>query len=140
VDFDADGNAAVGAGALGGPSGFLSGILLLDRTGRETGFIDTGRYTPAHIAIAPDHSIWALGWQRDADKPRLPNRQDNGIVRHFSADGKQVRAYLPRSSFPAGLEPGTAGPEVHLEVTKIGLAFSLTPDKPARTPNGSSWI
>src|SRR5580704_3369744 len=27
VDFDADGNAAVGASALGGPSGFLSGIL-----------------------------------------------------------------------------------------------------------------
>ncbi len=123
VDFDADGNAAVGASALGGPSGFVSGILLLDGTGRETGFIDTGRYTPTRIAIAPDHSIWALGWQRDADKPPLPDRQDYGIVRHFSTDGKQVRAYLPRASFPAGLEPGGPGPEVHIEVTqdRVGI-------------------
>ena len=127
----------LGASALGGPSGFLSGILLLDRTGRETGLIDTGRYTPAHIAIAPDHSIWTLGWQQDADKPPLPDRQDYGIVRHFSADGKQVRAYLPRSSFPAGLEPGIPGPGVHIEVTqdRVGiLAYS------GKTGANAEWV
>jgi hypothetical protein len=137
VDFDADGNAAVGASALGGPSGFLSGILLLDPTGRETSFIDTGSYIPAHIAIAPDHSIWALGWQRDVDKPRLIDRQDYGIVRHFSADGKQVGAYLPRSSFPAGLEPGTPGPEVHIEVTqdRVGVLACSGP-----TSESTEWV
>ena len=137
VDFDADGNAAVGASALGGPSEFLSGILLLDRTGRETGFIDTGRFTPAKIAIAPDHSIWALGWQRDADKARLTDRQDYGIVRHFSADGKQVRAYSPRPSFPAGLEPGTPAPEVHIEVTqdRVGIIACSGP-----TSESTEWV
>ena len=137
VDFDADGNAAVGASALGGPSGFLSGILLLDRTGRETSFIDTGRYTPAHIAIAPDHSIWTLGWQRDADKPGLPDRQEYGIVRHFSADGNEVRAYLPRSSFPAGLEPGIPGPGVHIEVTqdRVGILACSGP-----TSESTEWV
>ena len=140
VDFDADGNAAVAAVALGGPSGFLSGILLLDRTGQETGFIDTGRYTPAKIAIAPDHSIWALGWQRDADKPRSTDRQDYGIVRHFSADGKKVQAYLLRSSFPAGLEPGGPGPRFTLKSPKIGLAFSHTRDQPVRVASGWNWV
>src|ERR1700693_2258698 len=137
VDFDADGNAAVAASAIGGPSGFLSGILLLDRTGRETGFIDTGRYIPAHIAIAPDHSIWALGWQRDAEKPRLTDRQDYGIVRHFSAGGKQVQAYLLRSSFPAGLEPGNPGPGVHIEVTqdRVGILANSGP-----TSASAEWV
>ena len=99
VDFDADGNAAVGTSALGA-SGFLSGILLLDRTGGDTGFINTGRYFPARIAIAPDHSIWTLGWQRDA-LSAFPDRQDYKIVRHFSADGKELNAYLPRSVISA---------------------------------------
>jgi hypothetical protein len=126
VDFDADGNAAVATSAEGGPSGFLSGILLLDHTGGDTGFINTDRYVPARIAIAPDSSIWALGWQHDAQSAR-PDRQGYMIVRHFSADGKELKAHLPRSSFPPGLEPGADGPEVHIEVTndRVGiLAFS----------------
>ena len=129
VDFDQDGSAAVGATALGGPSGFQSGILLVDRDGRDIRFIDTGRYIPAHVAIAPDRSIWTLGWQRDASNPRIADRQDNLIVRHFSADGKELKGCLPRSSFPAGLEPGTSGTGVRVEVTKdrVGiLAYSGT--------------
>ena len=43
-----------------GPSGIISGILLLDRGGRKTAYIDTGRYWPTHAAIAPDGSIWTL--------------------------------------------------------------------------------
>jgi hypothetical protein len=136
VDFDADGNAAVGTSAEGGPSGFLSGILLLDRTGGDTGFIDTGRYFPARIAIAPDRSIWTLGWQRDAQSAR-PDRQDYMIVRHLSADGKELKAYLPRSSFPPGLEPGTDGPGVHIQVTndRVGIfAYS------GKTGANAEWV
>jgi hypothetical protein len=107
VDFDIDGNAVVGATALGGPSGFLQGILLLDRTGRQTRFIDTGRYVPAHLAVASGRSIWVLGWQWDADLPARAERQDYMIVRHFSADGKEVKACLPRSSFPVGMPNGS---------------------------------
>jgi hypothetical protein len=61
VDFDTDGSVAVATSAQRGPSGFVMGILLLDRTGRQTGFINTGRYQPAAVTIAPDHSIWTLG-------------------------------------------------------------------------------
>jgi hypothetical protein len=118
VDFDQDGSAAVGATALGGPSGFQSGILLVDRDGRDIRFIDTGRYSPDHVAIAPDRSIWTLGWQGDASNARIADRQDYLIVRHFSADGKELKGYLPRSSFPGGLEPGTWGPGVGVAVTK----------------------
>jgi hypothetical protein len=127
VDFDADGNAAVGTSAVGGPSSFLSGILLLDHAGGDTGFINTGRYVPARVAIAPDRSIWTLGWQWDGPQGTQPDREDYMIVRHFSADGKELKAYLPRSSFPPGLEPGADGPELHIEITndRVGiLAYS----------------
>jgi hypothetical protein len=60
VDFDSGGNAAVGVSARGGASGMISGILLLDRGGRQTSYNDTGRYLPTHLAIAPDGSIWTL--------------------------------------------------------------------------------
>jgi hypothetical protein len=49
------------------------------------------------------------------------------IVRHFSAEGKELGAYLPRSSFPPGLEPGGPSVPVRIMVSKdrVGvLAFS----------------
>jgi hypothetical protein len=137
VDFDTDGNVVVAASAQGGPSGFLMGILLLDRTGRQMGFINTGRYFPARVAIASDHSIWTLGWQMAADHPPNPDRQDYMIIRHYSADGKKAKEYLPRSSFPAGLEPGSDGTGVHIGVThdRVGiLAYS------GETGVNAEWI
>ena len=137
VDFDTDGSVVVAATALGGPSGFLMGILLLDRTGRQTGFINTGRYFPASVAIASDHSIWTLGSQMAADHPPYPDRQDYMIIRHYSADGKELKACLPRSSFPAGLEPGSSGPGVGIEVThdRVGIfAYS------GETGVNAEWI
>jgi hypothetical protein len=139
VDFDTDGSVVVAASAQGGPSGFVMGILLLDRTGQQTGFINTGRYQPAAIAVAPDHSIWTLGSQMAADHPPYPDRQDYRIARQYSVDGKKAKECLPRSSFPAGPEPGSiAGvPGVHIEVThdRVGvLAYS-------GNPSGSTeWI
>jgi hypothetical protein len=136
VDFDSDGNAAVSAVALGN-SGYLQGILLLDRTGRLTRFIDTGRFLPGHVTIAPDHSIWALGWQRDADNPTVKDRQDYTIVRQYSADGKEMKAVLPRSSFPNGLEPGSpgAGPQIAVTADRVGvLVYS------GHTSDNREWV
>jgi hypothetical protein len=104
VDFDAEGNAALAAAAGGITQCKLRGVLLLDQTGRQTGFIDTGCYLPAHIAFAPDHSIWTV--VMELDSAGMEDRQDYMVVRHFSLDGKQLKATLPRSSFPKGLAPG----------------------------------
>jgi len=109
LDFNVDGTAVVAAGALGDQSTFLSGLLFLDRTGQQTRFAGTGSYFPGHLAIAPDGSIWTLGWQN--------GREDYRIVRQFSADGKELNAFLPRSSFPAGLQPG-AGLGTQITVTR----------------------
>jgi hypothetical protein len=118
VDFDVDGNAAVAAAALGGPSQFLHVIVLLDRNGNQTGLIDTGRYAPSKIAVSEDRSIWTLGWQRDAVRTSYPDSSDYMIVRHFSWEGKKLGAYVARSTFPKGLEPGTGGSGKRIMVTE----------------------
>jgi hypothetical protein len=137
VDFDGEGRAAVAVSATGGASGFLHGILLLDRAGRQTRFINTGFYAPAHIAVASDHSIWTLGWQMDPDHPPFPVRPDYMIIRHMAPDGTEVGAYLPRSLFPAGLEPGMGGAEPQIAVTgdRVGiLVYS------GKTLAQSEWV
>jgi hypothetical protein len=51
------------------------------------------------------------------------DRQDYKVVRQFSSEGKELNAYLARSTFPPGLEPGTASPGVRIEVTtdRVGI-------------------
>ena len=101
-----------------------SAIELRDALGNLLQSINTGRYIPAHVAFAEDHTIWSLGWQTDATKLRYPDRQDYMILRHYARDGKDMGAYLPRSLFPAGLEPGSIGWQAHgITVTgdRVGL-------------------
>jgi hypothetical protein len=103
VAIDSDGTLAVAWQDL--PS---AGIDIRDLSGTLLRSIDTGRYVPAHLSFGPDHSLWALGFQRDATKPAYPDKQDYATVRKYSSDGKEIAAYLPRSLFPPGLEPGMA--------------------------------
>ena len=86
-----------------------SGIELRDAFGNLLQSINTGRYIPEHLAFGEDHTIWSLGLQTDATKLVYPDRQDYMILRHYSREGKDMGAYLPRSLFPAGLEPGSIG-------------------------------
>ena len=128
VDFDANGNAAVAASATGSTACGLHGVLLLDGTGLQIRFIDTGCYIPGHVSIAPDHTIWTLGWQRDAGGV-YEDREDYMIVRHYNLEGKQLDAFLPRSAFPKGLTPGSPGGPVSIAATaeRIGvLCYSGT--------------
>ncbi len=91
--IDADGTLAV---AWHDPPN--AGIDIRDLSGTLIRSIDTGRYVPAHLAFGQHHSLWALGWQS--------GKSDYSIVRRYSIDGKETGAFLPRSLFAAGLQPG----------------------------------
>jgi hypothetical protein len=90
VDTDQTAAAAV---EVGGKSGVIS---IFDRTGSPISVIDTGRYLPSFVCFAPDHSIWATGREQ---RQSLPDKPEYLILRHFSRDGKELGAFLPRSSF-----------------------------------------
>jgi hypothetical protein len=103
--FDGDSTLAV---AWWGPNK-TGGIDFRDRYGQVTKTIQTGRFLPAHIAFDEDHSLWVFGWQVDAIHGDRADRQDYMTVRKYLPDGKQAGAYLPRSLFPAGLDPAIQG-------------------------------
>jgi hypothetical protein len=105
VAVDSDGTFV--AGAAGGDGDvrhgvWKSGLVMFDANGLQTAFIDTGKFWPNHIAIAPDHAIWVLGAQSRS-------KDDYNVIRKYSRAGKLLGSYLARSTFPGGLEPGGAG-------------------------------
>ena len=101
VAIDTDGMLAIGWRSIAN-----SGIDIRDSFGNLRRSIDTGRYVPAHLSFGEDHSLWAFGWQRDATNPNRHDSQDYQTVRKYSIDGQQNGAFLARSLFPPGLEPG----------------------------------
>jgi len=100
IAVDTDGTLAVSWTA-----GSAGGIDLHDSSGALVRTIQTGRYWPTYLSFAGDHSLWSLGWQM-VGHPFKPDRDDYLIVRKFLPNGQQAGAYLPRSLFPEGLEPG----------------------------------
>jgi hypothetical protein len=93
VAIDADGTLAV---AWQDPPN--AGIDIRDLSGTPLRTIDTGGFFAAHLSFGQDHALWALGWQAGS--------QDYAMLRKYSGDGQQAAAFLPRSLFPAGLNPG----------------------------------
>ncbi|SPE37519.1 exported hypothetical protein [Candidatus Sulfopaludibacter sp. SbA3] len=92
--------------ALAWTSETTGGIDLHDPSGALVKTVQTGRYRPTHLSFAEDHSLWCLGWQVDASNAHMPDKADYMIIRRILADGQLAGAYLARSLFPRGLEPG----------------------------------
>lgn len=89
---DTDATLALAYTTNGGTRG---GIALLDQTGKPIRFIETEPYMPSQVCLAPDHSIWMFG-------DRYPRPANDFLTfRHYSREGKQLGAYIPRSKLPA---------------------------------------
>ena len=99
------------------------GIVLFDRSGKQTRFFDTGKYWPTQVCFAPDHTIWTLGWQG----PETSGPHDDYFVlRNYSQDGQELGAFLPRSTFepesdPVG--PMIGGWRLRIMNNRIGAVF-----------------
>jgi hypothetical protein len=102
---DRDGSVAASI-SFSSPAGYQSGIVLMDRGGRKTSFLETGRYLPSHICFDREHSIWSIGWQRDSIQ-QTEDSQDYSIVRRYSSAGRETGAFLPRSMWPKRSFPGS---------------------------------
>lgn len=131
VEYSRDGTS----GTIGG------GIALFDRSGKQTGFFDTGQYLPTQVCFAPNHTVWTIGWRggrasRETD--------DYFVLRNFSQDGQEIGAFLPRSSFDP--EPDPVGPMVGVWQLRaindrVGAVFyrsSIVPE--GQTPRQMQWI
>jgi hypothetical protein len=104
VAADSDGSVAAGFAFLG-QQGISGGIAYFDPSGKQTRFVDTGKYMPAHVCFDRNHALWTFGWQRNPSTDNDETR-DYMMFRKYS-DGKETGRYGPRSIMPAtGMTPG----------------------------------
>jgi hypothetical protein len=103
VAVDSDGTIAI-SWVYGKEAGGTAEIDFLDGNGRLTSSIATGTYVPAHITFDGNHNVWSFGYDTGYEWGSRRSG-DYLTVRKYSRDGKQLGAWLPRSSFPAGLPP-----------------------------------
>src|ERR1019366_1286824 len=79
-----------------------------DPSGKETRFVDTGKYRPSHVCFDRYHSLWTFGEQRDSSGDH-EEPSDYMMFRKYSVDGREAGRYGPRSTRPLrGLAPGGA--------------------------------
>ncbi len=107
VAIDTDGTIAVAWGAFDSKKD--RGIDFRDTSGSVTKTVHTGLYLPYHLAFAEDHCLWSFGIEVNAGSAHGTPKQEYKTVRKYGTDGKEAGAYLPRSLFPAGLEPASQG-------------------------------
>jgi hypothetical protein len=122
VTVDTD-QAAAAAVEVRGKSGIIS---VFDRTGSPISVIDTGKYLPSFVYFALDHSIWATG---RVQRQSLTDKPEYFILRHFSRDGKELGAFLPRSAFEDydqadPVEAVVGLPGLHIANNRIGVLLN----------------
>jgi len=102
------GVAAIGIGYLG-PTGYTSGIRIMEETGREIRFFATGRYVPGQLVFDQQENLWSIGWQRDEIQNDRTDRGVYAVVRKYSIGGTLLGEFLPTSLWPAGQSPDVGG-------------------------------
>jgi len=100
-DFDraADGSivlAGVTSSSYGEQKPFLAWIAADGKTERN---IPMSPYYPSAISLAPDGTLWTLGFEminHDTHAPEL--NPDAGVMRHYDRGGTLINWYLPQGS------------------------------------------
>ncbi len=75
-------------------------LAWISRDGTQQKVIRTEPYYPFLCTAAPDGSLWTAGLEMGPDMKEQPEYKDGPVVRRFDPDGRQIGAWLPRSSFP----------------------------------------
>jgi hypothetical protein len=102
------GVAAVGI-AYATTSGYASGIRVLDTTGKEIRFIETGRYVPRQLAFDKKDDLWSIGWERDQLINDRESSDAYNVVRNYSSEGTLRGEFLPRSLWASKHGPALGG-------------------------------
>jgi hypothetical protein len=90
-----DGTLALAGSAQGDDSGGFTYLSVLSSDGQRQQTVRLKPFAPFAAAIASDGAIWAAGWERTADGREVA---DYNVVRRYSPSGKDLGAYIPRSS------------------------------------------
>lgn len=134
VAIDSDGTAVAAVAYDGAPYGVAGAFVFLDAAGKQTGFASTNRYLPVGICLTEAHFIWSVGWQRGLDDDR-EDRQSYMVFRKYARNGREVGAYVPRSSVPRPF-----GSHGGLRVANDRLGALVATLATNRTPPAWHWV
>lgn len=70
-----------------------NGIDFLDAGGKTIRTMDTGFFAPQHLAFAPDHTLWAVGYEDEYDSRGV----DFNVIHHYARTGVELGQMLPWS-------------------------------------------
>ncbi len=86
--IDSDGTAARANFSRGneGPK-----IELLDQAGKPMQIIRTGSYLSQHMAFAPDHTLWTVGYESNYES----RADDFNVFHHYARNGEEIDQGLP---------------------------------------------
>jgi hypothetical protein len=117
--IDSDG---VAAGAYQARDAWVGRIDIFDPNGKLTRTIKTGSYVPQHVAFAPDHTIWAAGYQAEND-----GREDFNVLHHYARTGEELGQLLQWSQIAGdensytAVQPLLGGKRLYTGKDRIGL-------------------
>jgi len=75
-------------------------IALISADGNAERVIRMEPYWPVLITVAPDGTLWTVGYEQNANRSEKSGVNLNAsVLRHFDRSGKPLGAFLPRSSF-----------------------------------------
>jgi len=124
--------------------------------GQNQKLLRTGNYFPYEVAVAPDDSIWTLGYEMVNLNPEDPAvNRDANVLRHFDRNGNLISSALPQSQFDSyqlhrittGLliasqdRVGWYGPRGKNAIyTEVALGSMVKADFPGAGPAGSAGL
>lgn len=115
----ADGTMALCGNAFAYDGSHARYIGWISGDGTTQSAIRMGPYLPNLITAAPDGTLWTLGYELIDGSERKPGVDVNaGAIRHFDKTGKQLGAYVPRSSI--GSKVDLAYGELVASVDRVG--------------------
>ena len=115
-----------GGHAIAADGNTIGFMMLTDITGKPKLNIAMTPYAPEKVCFGADGSLWALVLLIDMDGSG--RGKDYPLLRQYSADGKLIRAILPRSRFTVDLPPAVSnsgGGEVLMQSNRntLGVFF-----------------
>lgn len=99
--LDADGALVVSTHAWSDAAQPAAMLCFTDGAGRLLKTVRTNPFLAVRLKVAPDGSVWALGW----DFEHGAGTSSTEILRHYSAAGELLGAFLPRGQFPRETHP-----------------------------------
>jgi hypothetical protein len=114
------------------PTAYASGIRFVDQAGKEIRFVETGRYVPGQLAFDKNDNLWSIGWERDKWINGRESEEAYNLVRKYSADGKLIGEYLPKTLWESKHNPYVEGRgywKMYAADDRIGVVVNENFDK-----------